>query len=374
MAAQTSPVGAAVLGTSPATALIERLHELATTALPRMYRPSERLFVFTERAEGGRLVCAGRSERYSAIALIGLESTAQSIAPFDRSERRAIAETLIDRVATSGLGDAALIGWAAALAGVAADAAWSRINALAPAESPQPTVELAWTLAALSIVQPANTQAIRQRVAERLMAAYAWRARLFPHAVGSSAIRSHVTCFADQVYPIQALSEYARAGGHPQALAIAADCAARIGELQGPAGQWWWHYDARTGTVLEEYPVYAIHQDAMAPMALFALSRAGGPQHDLAVTRGLEWLTDAPELDGSALIDASNATVWRKVARREPNKASRYLHAAASRCRAGSRIPGLGWLFPPGVVDCEDRPYHWGWFLYAWASRQRQVA
>ena len=46
---------------------------------------------------------------------------------------------------------------------------------------------------------------------------------------------------------------------------------------------------ARTGTVLEEYPVYAIHQDAMAPMALFALSRAGGPQHELTVTRGMEW-------------------------------------------------------------------------------------
>ena len=187
-------------------------------------------------------------------------------------------------------------------------------------------------------------------------------------------MRSHVACFADQVYPIQALSEYTRAGGHPQALAIAADCAARVCELQGPAGQWWWHYDARTGTVLEEYPVYAIHQDAMAPMALFALSRAGGPQHELAVTRGMEWLTAAPELDGGGLIDASNATLWRKVARREPNKTSRYLHAAVSRFREGARVPGLDRLFPPGVVDCEDRPYHWGWFLYAWANRQRNFA
>ena len=37
--------------------------------------------------------------------------------------------------------------------------------------------------------------------------------------------------------------------------------------------------DVRTGRVIEGYPVYAIHQDAMGPMALFALEDACGVQH-----------------------------------------------------------------------------------------------
>ena len=61
--------------------------------------------------------------------------------------------------------------------------------------------------------------------------------------------------------------------------------------------------------------------------------------------------------------------VWRKVARREPAKASRYVQAAASRLRSGGRIEGLGRLFRPGAIDYEDRPYHWGWYLYAWSGR-----
>ena len=60
-----------------------------------------------------------------------------------------------------------------------------------------------------------------------------------------------------------------------------------ICELQGPDGQWWWHYDTRTGKVVEGYPVYSVHQDSMAPMALLDLEDAGGPQHSEAITRGL---------------------------------------------------------------------------------------
>ena len=354
--------------------LVDQLHDLAAVALPRMYHAAERVFVFTERGERGRLATAGRSQRYSAIALIGLESSRATIAPFDRAERRKIASALLGQVATRGLGDAALIAWAATLTGVPADAAWARIEALIPERSEQPTIELAWALTALSVVPSQKRAPLRDRIAERLMAAQASQGHLFPHHVGGGAVRSHVACFADQVYPIQALSEYSRASGNQNALGAAADCAARICALQGAAGQWWWHYDVRTGAVLEEYPVYAIHQDAMGPMALFALAKAGGPDYGDAVERSVSWLAAAPELEGGGLIDVRNATVWRKVARREPGKTSRYVQAAVSRWAAGRRLSGLNRVFPPRVIDYEDRPYHWGWFLYAWASTHRATA
>lgn len=369
MTTMTAPSSTTITTTQE---VVASLHDLAAAALPRMYRQSEHRFVFTERAAGNGFEYGGRSVRYSAIAVIGLASTNRVVLPFDHEERRLIAATLLENLPASGLGDAALIGWAATLAGLPAEAAWSRIEALALADSPQPTIELAWALTALCVSRPTRQDALRLRIAERLMSVYSDRACVFPHTAGMTALRSHVTCFADQVYPIQALAEYSRISGDRAALAVADACAARICALQGEAGQWWWHYDARTGSVLEEYPVYAIHQDAMGPMALFALADAGGQRHDAAVARSLGWLEASPELDGASLIDLQRRTVWRKVARREPRKASRYLQAAASRWREGARLPGLHRVFAPGAVDLEDRPYHWGWFLYAWAQRTPQ--
>jgi hypothetical protein len=108
----------------------------------------------------------------------------------------------------------------------------------------------------------------------------------------------------------------------------------------------------------------------MAPMALLALAAAGGPRMDAHIARGLSWLAAAPELNGGSLIDPAAHMVWRKVARREPGKTSRYIQSAMTRFLPGLRAPGLGRLFPPGQIDYEDRPYHYGWLLYAWAQPQ----
>ena len=89
-------------------------------------------------------------------------------------------------------------------------------------------------------------------------------------------LRGRIGSFADQVYPIQALARYHLAVHDDRALEIANSCAAQICRLQGDGGQWWWHYDARNGSVIEGYPVYSVHQDAMAPMALLDLFDAGG--------------------------------------------------------------------------------------------------
>jgi hypothetical protein len=76
----------------------------------------------------------------------------------------------------------------------------------------------------------------------------------------------------------------------------------------------------------------------------------------------------APELGGGSLIDESAGLIWRKVARREPPKLSRFAQAAASRLHPALRAPGLDTLFPPCAVDYEDRPYHLGWLLHAWPA------
>jgi hypothetical protein len=349
---------------------------LAARALPRMYLPEQRLFAFTEKPQADGLRRYGVSARYSAIALIGLEADRRcgGAAILEDADVSRVLDRLLEEVpAAPNLGDAALVAWAAA-AHRRTDraAAWDRVIAFRPHRATQPVVDLAWTLAALCLDDDAGAAALRDQVADRLLYAFDERSSLFPHVVGGPrTLRSHISCFADAVYPIHALALYTALTGNRRALTVASRCAAHICELQGAAGQWWWHYDCRTGRVVERYPVYAIHQDAMAPMALFALDVAGGPAFDRAVERGLAWLQSAPELKGRSLIDEEAGTIWRKVARREPRKAARTLQAAATVVHPALRVPALDAIFPPAAIDYEDRPYHWGWLLYAWAGRYR---
>jgi hypothetical protein len=338
-----------------------------------MYRPSEHVFAFRVRPGDGTLVLEGVSRRYTAISLIGLagepESTASKVLAGEAA--RGLCERLLADVATwQNLGDVALALWAARSLGAnGADAALSRLVALQPADRPYPTVEVSWALAALCMDLRTPLDDLATRLAGRLVNSLSPNVWVFPHLLGGAAgRRSHVACFADLVYPVHALSHHHVRTGDPKSLAVASKVAEHFCRLQGKDGQWWWHYDTRTGEVIEGYPVYAVHQDAMAPMALLALGEAGGPDLSEPIVKGLRWLSSSPELGGRSLVDVDSDIIWRKVARREPGKASRYLRAAATSLKPGARLSVLDTVFPPRSIDIEDRPYHLGWLLYAWTE------
>jgi hypothetical protein len=353
---------------APSQSLVARLRALSVRALARMYDPAERLFVFRLRRTPDGVRREGSSLRYTAITLIGVagESPADVAAVFGDHGREDVAKALVDRAASStNLGDVALTLWAAKAVGASRAAVLARLLEMAPADRSYPTVQVAWALSALSLDPEAPAGDLRERLAARLMTA-AGAAGTFPHVLGAGGgLRSHVSCFADLVYPIQALSFHAVRTGDSatkQAVRRAADL---ICARQGREGQWWWHYDHRTGRVLEGYPVYAVHQDAMAPMALFAAAEATGTSYDAAVRLGLDWLLRSPELDGGSLIDEKADLIWRKVARREPGKLTRSAQALVSLLHPRLRLPGADTLFPPVAIDDEDRPYHLGWLLFA---------
>jgi hypothetical protein len=369
-APSTSPV-------PPVVASVARLREMAIRGLARMYRPDEGLFAFRLRRAGdGSSILEGSSLRYSAIVVIGLareEEAVQESILAGGGVRNACARLVseVDRI--ENLGDVALVLWAASATGYPeCRPVIERLLALQPDNSAHPTVEVAWTLAALCAESDASVEPLRARLARRLIASFEPRSGMFPHVLARrpGAFRGHVCCFADLVYPVQALARYAEASGDTEARDVALRCATTICSRQGPAGQWWWHYDRRTGDLVERYPVYAVHQDAMAPMALFALERAAAIDVRSPIARGLDWLSHAPELRNGSLIDEEADLIWRKVARREPQKLSRYAQAAASRLHHALRTPGLDILFPPCVIDYEDRPYHLGWLLHAWPAER----
>ena len=352
-----------------------QLRKLALAGLPRMFDAAEGRFYFRLRRTAAGVVAEGHSDRYTAITLLGLagERAEDVRVVLHGLEPGAVWRALARRAAASpSIGDVALTLWAGLALGEAErEPLVCRLLELRPAEGTHPTVELAWTLSALVADADAPVGELRDRLARRLVEAQVTRSGAFPHVLGSPAgLRGHVACFADLVYPIQALSICAERAGSRAAAAAACRTAELIVRRQGPAGQWWWHFDVRSGEIVERYPVYAVHQDAMAPMALMAAHRAIGLAAAEPLERGLEWLAHSPELGGRSLVDEDAGLIWRKVARREPGKLSRGLQAVASRVHPSSRLPALDRLFPPSTIDHEDRPYHLGWLLYAFPARR----
>ena len=352
------------------------IREILLRGLGRMYRPDVGLFLFRVRRAGREIVPEGTSRRYTAIALIGLAGEEDPVvsAVLSGGRLQEVCGRLADGIPQAdNLGEVALAFWASCAVGYPDRTGLKeRLVRLERAQKVHPAVEIAWALTALCNDPDSSCEGLREELAMRLIASFNDRSRVFPHRIGENGggARSHVSCFADMVYPIQALALYHQLSGDRAALDVAGRCARQICARQGSAGQWWWHYDRRTGDVVEPYPVYAIHQDAMAPMALFALHEAGGTDFRSSIARGLGWLASSPELDGGSLIDTRADLVWRKVARREPGKFSRYAQAVATRIHPSFRVPGLDTICPPVSVDFEDRPYHPGWFLHAWTKER----
>lgn len=356
-------------------AAVTRLLGIAEQNLRRAHADGE--FVFTLRGTKGQdggwqLRPCGTSFRYGAIVALGLLRHPEGL---QRSVLNGeTAYDLITRLAkqlpdVANVGDTALLCWAAAEAEhEALDLSLARLAELRGRGGTGFVVEEAWVLSALvSARRKADVEEPLARTRARLLDARP--GQLYPHVFEGKGnrLRAHVGSFASQVYPVQALARLHRSADDREALRTANSVAEKICALQGTAGQWWWHYDARTGEAVEGYPVYTVHQHAMGPMALLDLAEAGGDNHFDEICRGLSWLESRPE-SAEALVLNDPPTTWRKVARNDPRKLVRGARAASTRLAPGLRVPVLDQMFPPGRVDYECRPYEFGWLLMTWDS------
>jgi hypothetical protein len=370
--AGTGIPGTGIPGTG---ALLDRLLRIGQLRLAEQHDNGEFVFTVTgePRPDGTwQLRRAGTSLRYGAITALGLLRLPE---PDQRTLLAGMtAHDLVGQLAKgideiSGLGDAALVCWAAAECGHGdTEHALRRLATLDQMQRPVDVVSAAWVVSALAAARPlADVERHLAAARQRLLAARG--AAVYPHTTGPGApwYRAHVGSFADQVYPIQALARLHRSADDPEALAVAGTVAGAIVSAQGAGGQWWWHYDSRSGAVVEGYPVYSVHQHAMGPMALLDLADAGGDGHLDAIRRGLHWLTGPPEGAAPLILDEPPIT-WRKVARADHRKVVRGLRAASTRIVPGARVAALDRVYPPGVVDHECRPYELGWLLYTWLS------
>ncbi len=375
---QGSTAQRAIIEDSPKPVDLAALCDLAAAGLVPMFDAQKLLFCHRLKRTRAGLFREGLSPRYTMMALLGLHRYAkkkgESAHAFDAAV--ILDHLLQDTGWIDNLGDLGLAFWTCAATSpqnlMRIYAGWDLDGVLEvyPDGRERHTMELAWFLTGLSEVKIARPREIAHltQIATRtyeLLKRNQGSAGFFGHSAkgGSMAgmVRGHIGSFADQVYPIYALTKAHRAFEFGDALERARSCGEAIVRVQGALGQWWWHYDASHGAVVQQYPVYSVHQDGMAPMALFALEEATGWDVREPVFRGLRWITGANEL-GCDLRNEQDHVIWRSVFHK--SKYGTRLHKAIGFLRGNleERNDDL-------VINFECRPYHLGWLLYALSDR-----
>lgn len=353
---------------------IPHLLELAIKGLESMYDPGKGLFCYRLQKTSSGLTRVGISHRYTIMTLLGFlrAESAGLRAHFDIEAN--VDRLLSDPTWLTNIGDLGLLLW---LCAVTSQKHLERFYAafdLAGALQRYPdarrrlTMELSWFLTGLAHAGRGQQQPDLGPIANetyRLLRANQGPHGLFGHMAKwhslAGVVRGHVGSFADQVYPIIALANFSQVFEVKEARESALQCANAICRLQGPLGQWWWHYNSSTGRVVERFPVYSVHQHAMAPMALFELEdlyRADFRKH---ICKGLTWIDGKNEVNQD-FKDESAGVVWRCLLPRKTGSLS---------ARIGSVLLGKEPVTDAASLQIlfECRPYELGWLLYALAGR-----
>ncbi len=364
---------------------IPELVDSAARGLVQMIDPATHIFCysFTQTPEGMRR--EGVSHRYSIMTLLGLHGLelAGKASPIGIPET--VDALLRDLGWVETAGDFGLLLWmCAVMAPERIDELCRKISLRGlteryPDGRAGSTMEMAWLLTGIAQCALGGRLSTEMEaegaVAFDLLKANCGTRGLFGHLARNRALkgrlRGRLGSFADQVYPIIALSKLTQAsddgrlrGSLAQAGAQARPMALRTGQaicdLQGPLGQWWWHYDSMSGRAVGKYPVYSVHQHAMGPMALFALGEATGRDYRQPILRGLEWIGGRNELNFD-MRDRAHNIVWRSFFE---SKLRGYTNELLG-------VAGLSGRHKDFQIKYECRPYELGWLLFAFAGFAR---
>jgi hypothetical protein len=356
---------------------LEKLVALAAQGLVRMFDEERQLFCqrFIRTNQG--FVREGHSPRYTIMVLLGLHELEQSggRSPFDTN---AVYKSFVsDSSWIRSVGDLGLLLWLTAtfepdqvnglLSRMDVDKALSHYSDARDGR----TMELAWFLAGLAHSAQAAPELtlpltdLAHKTYLRLLenqGEHGFFGHLGTKKSLTGRLRGRIGSFADQIYPIYAMSKVAKSFHLEEALTPARECAKAICDVQGDLGQWWWLYDSRSGRVSSHYPVYSVHQHGMAPMGLFAIEEATGQNYGSAIYKGLRWIYGANEL-AVDMRDCQENLVWRCV--RPQNKSGKYREAVLSLIRSSKKDPPNEDL----EVLYETWPYEFGWLLFAFAKK-----
>jgi glycosyl transferase family 2 len=182
--------------------------------------------------------------------------------------------------------------------------------------------------------------------------------------------RGGLVSFGAITYHLRALHEYACLTSDRTARELFARGLRTALRAQAADGGWPWLIDARTGAVLERYPLYSVHQLSMSALFLVPALAAGVVDDAGPLDASLAWARGANEL-GLSMITDEPVFMARAIERRDRwQRPQRYLRpgAAALRRRSGDQAPGRTLR-----VNRVSHSYEWGWLLLA-AAEQAALA
>ena len=182
--------------------------------------------------------------------------------------------------------------------------------------------------------------------------------------------RRWLVSFGSTVYFLRAMHEYAALTGNDRAEALFENGVRKMVANQGPNGEWPWLYSVRSSVPIEYYPVFAVHQDAMAMLFLLPALDRGMDWVREPIARSVSWVFGRNELDTPTFV-AAPFRAYRSIERTHTlPRATRYFRSLGTLAlRKTSTLSSNGRV----RINPECRSYHLGWFLYVW-SRPDPVA
>lgn len=360
-----------IMSEQPVQLRWNELAGLALNGLRATYLQADVDLPHTMKWDGAKATPTGFNVRYALISLLGLakaRSSKHSAEELDSIlwNRICARRNVIDHSA----GDLGLALWVQALTDRDGPfTAVQALNVLNASRDRLDSVNLAWLMLGSDHVLERSSNPIAQKLNEEsksaLMRLWNSAANLFYRHLRRgplATVSGRVPCFANQIYPVMALAVHARRTGCAESAKIGRKLADYLCQLQGSMGQWWWLYDAQCGGVVDGYPVFSVHQDGMAPMALMETTLAGGRTFHTEISRGLHWIFGSNELHTSLVMESQNL-ILRDIHKPDFGRIRRAMRSAAWTWglinRTKNSRPSVF------VVNSECRPYHLGWILYA---------
>jgi hypothetical protein len=356
---------------------IDELVRISIRGLNDLFIQEKEEFAEKKILQNNALIYEGTNTRYTLICLIGLHKAVNhdiEISITKKIDLNTILNKQIEKLHHYvSVGDIGLLIWATALISpeeIASLIPKINFNNILTSYSDaklKTTMELSWLLTGILIASAFN-EAFNKSVGSlplelfKIIRNNYGGKGIFKHQSNESFIgklRGNISTFADQVYPIYAFVLFSHKFENEEALLIAEQTALKLCELQGKNGEWMWHYNSDNGKVLSDYPVYSVHQDAMAPIALYAIQKATNKSYEKYIFKGLDWLSE--NILNFDMVSKEHNTIWRGII---PDNNYRKIRTFFS-------IRGFSTNneFKNLKIWKECWSYHLGWLLYAYAGR-----
>lgn len=354
--------------------LIDTLVSVSVDTLQEMYIPEKYDFFVKKKLLNNKIHFEESSIRYTLINLIGLYKAESNNIKINIDLEEILSFHISRADKLKGIGELGLLLWATSLISpnklnnILTKINFNDILTKYEDASKKLTMELSWFLTGI-LMASTFSEVFKVAIGKLPEKVYT----ILRNNYGSSGIFSHqstntisgkfrgnLASFADQVYPIYVLSLYSKLKNNHEASLIADECATKLCELQGENGEWFWHYNSKTGKVISKFPIYSVHQDAMAPMALFAVQRATGNNYEKYIYKGLDWIINQNLLNENIYMNNENI-ICRAI---QPSKTHRKFRATLSHLGLSPNED-----YNNLSILKESWSYHFGWILFAFAGK-----